>query len=156
MKVSRTITYAIHAMLRLTESELGVPVPCSQLARDGQMPERFLLQVMRTLVTQGLLQSTRGVDGGYFLAKPPSDITLYDIVEAFDNPLEPRLPDVNGMTPQRRERILETLQNTSQAARRELQRLTLADLMLEQEHSPEMTNSSEFSASAHTPPAHHD
>jgi Rrf2 family protein len=111
---------------------------------------------MRTLVNHGLLQSTRGVDGGYSLAKGPSDITLYDIVEAFDNPLEPRLPELDGMASQRRERILETLQNTSQAARRELQRLTLGDLMLEQDDPPEMTNSSEFSTSAPTPPARND
>jgi Rrf2 family protein len=129
-------------------------MPCSQLARDGQMPERFLLQIMRSLVNQGLLQSTRGVDGGYSLAKRPSEITLCDIVEAFDNPLEPRLPDLNGMASQPRDRIFKTLQNTSQAARRELQRLTLADLMPEQDDSAEISNSGEYSASTHTPPAH--
>jgi Rrf2 family protein len=100
------------------------------------MPERFLLQVMRSLVNKGLLQSTRGVDGGYLLAKPPAEINLCDIVEAFDNPLEPRLPEISGVTSNFRDRILETLQNTSQAARRELRQLSLADLVLEFDHDP--------------------
>jgi Rrf2 family protein len=129
MKLSRTITYAIHAVLYLAESEEGVPVPCSQLAEAEGMPERFLLQVMRRMVNHGLVQSTRGVDGGYCLARRPADITLCDIVEAFDNPLELRLPVINGTSAELRKRVLQTLQAASQAARRELERLTLDELV---------------------------
>jgi Rrf2 family protein len=129
MKLSRTITYAIQAMLRLAEAEEGVPVPCSQLARDGKMPERFLLQVLRSLVNHGLLQSTRGVDGGYYLAKLPRQISLCDIVEAFDNPLEPKVPELNGESPLTRDKVLATLRHASRAARAELKKLTLAHLM---------------------------
>ena len=70
MKLSRTVTYAVQATLQLGRSEVGVPVPCSQLAAEGHMPERFLLQVLRHLVTHGILHSTRGVDGGYSLNRP--------------------------------------------------------------------------------------
>lgn len=63
------------------------------------MPERFLLQVLRTLVNEGLLKSTRGVDGGYRLAKPASQISLLDIVEAVDGPIQPELPQIAGLTP---------------------------------------------------------
>jgi Rrf2 family protein len=152
MKLSRTITYAIHAMLHLAVAEVGVPVPCSQLARAEKMPERFLLQVLRSLVNHGLLRSTRGVDGGYFLAKPPSEITVCDIVEAFDNPLEPRLPEINDKASHVRDRIMETLQRTSQAARRELNCLTLADLMSESEVDENDSQEGEYSG-AHEPPA---
>ena len=48
------------------------------------MPERFLLQILRNLVTANLLRSTRGVDGGYLLAVPARDISLLDIVEAIE------------------------------------------------------------------------
>ncbi|MEX2316671.1 MAG: Rrf2 family transcriptional regulator [Pirellulales bacterium] len=129
MKLSRTITYAIQAMLRLAEAEEGVPIPCSQLARAGQMPERFLLQVLRNLVTHGLLHSTRGVDGGYYLAKRPRQITLCDIVEAFDNPLDSKLPETNGTSPLTRDKVLATLRHASRAARAELKKLTLAQLV---------------------------
>jgi Rrf2 family protein len=92
------------------------------------MPERFLLQILRSLVTKGLLHSTRGVDGGYYLARPASEITLREIVEAFDNPLEPKLPEINGFSSQLRDRVLDTLRQASEAARFELEKLTLDDL----------------------------
>jgi hypothetical protein len=60
------------------------------------MPERFLLQIMRNLVEHGLLESIRRAESGYLLAKSPAEITLCDIVTAFDNPLEPRLPPTSG------------------------------------------------------------
>jgi Rrf2 family protein len=135
MKVSRTITYAIQAMLRLAEAPAGVPIPCSQLARDGRMPERFLLQVLRSLVTKGILHSTRGVDGGYFLAKSPDQISLCNIVEAFDNPLEERMPDLNGTSATTREKVYVTLRQASSAARAELKELTL-DQLIRQEEEP--------------------
>jgi Rrf2 family transcriptional regulator, cysteine metabolism repressor len=129
MKLSRTIAYALHATLQLASGDRGVPIPCSQLANEGRMPERFLLQILRSLVTHGLLHSTRGVDGGYYLAKPPEDITLGDVVEAFDNPLSPSIPSLDSLTPELRKKILGTLHCASTAAHQELAKLTMADLV---------------------------
>ena len=128
MKISRTIAYAIDATLHLSGGERGVPIPCSRLASDGQLPERFLLQILRSLVTHGLLHSTRGVDGGYYLARPPEDISLRDIIEVFDNPLNPSLPALDGLSERAQNRILATLNKASGAAYEELAKLTIADL----------------------------
>lgn len=129
MKLSRTIAYAIHATLQLSGGDRGVPIPCSQLANDGQMPERFLLQILRSLVTRGLLCSTRGVDGGYYLARPADQISLKDIIEAFDNPLSPNIPAIDALAPEVRKRILSSLNGASEAAHAELGKLSMADLM---------------------------
>jgi Rrf2 family transcriptional regulator, cysteine metabolism repressor len=129
MKLSRTIAYAIHATLQLSGGDRGVPIPCSQLANDGQMPERFLLQILRSLVTRGLLCSTRGVDGGYYLARPADQISLKDIIEAFDNPLSPNIPAIDALAPEVRKRILSSLNGASAAAHAELGKLSMADLM---------------------------
>ena len=129
MKLSRTIAYAVHATLQLARAEPNVPIPCSQLASEGQMPERFLLQILRSLVTHGVLTSTRGVEGGYCLARPPAEITLCDIVDAFENPLAPSLPELEGVLPSVRDRLMLTLRCVSSAARKELERLSLADLL---------------------------
>ncbi len=129
MKVSRTIAYAIHATLQLAGGERGVPIPCSQLANEGQMPERFLLQILRSLVMRGLLRSTRGVEGGYCLARPADEISLRDIVESFDNPLSPSVPDLGGLSSEARKRLMATLTQASSAAHRELENLTVADLV---------------------------
>ncbi len=129
MKISRTIAYALHATLRLGRAESRVPVPCSRLAGEGQMPERFLLQILRSLVTHGVLKSTRGVDGGYCLARTPDEITLCDIVDAFENPLEPVLPELEGLQQTVRDELMITLRSVSCAARRELDKVSLADLL---------------------------
>ena len=93
------------------------------------MPERFLLQILRSLVTRGLLCSTRGVDGGYYLARPADQISLKDIIEAFDNPLSPNIPAIDALAPDVRKRILSTLNGASAAAHAELGKLSMADLM---------------------------
>ncbi len=129
MKLSRTIAYAIHATLQLAGGEQGVPIPCSHLANEGKMPERFLLQILRSLVTRGLLCSTRGVDGGYYLARPADEISLCDIVEAFDNPLSPTMPALDALSPDVRKRIMSSLNGAEAAALGELSKLSLADLM---------------------------
>jgi Rrf2 family transcriptional regulator, cysteine metabolism repressor len=129
MKLSRTIVYAIHATLQLSYGERGVPIPCSQLATEGKMPERFLLQILRSLVTRGLLCSTRGVDGGYYLARPAEQISLRDIIDAFDNPLSPAIPVLDALSPEVRKRLLNSLNGASAAAQSELAKLTMADLM---------------------------
>ena len=101
MRISRAATYGILATVQLSESSSSPPIPCSQFAKLGNMPERFLLQVLRTLVNQGLLKSTRGVDGGYRLSRPLSQISLleplvdltlranaYSLVQAFGGTTE--------------------------------------------------------------------
>ena len=51
------------------------------------MPDRFLLQILRNLVAHGLLRSTRGVIGGYTLARSTDEISLLDIIEAVEGPV---------------------------------------------------------------------
>jgi Rrf2 family transcriptional regulator, cysteine metabolism repressor len=129
MKISRTIAYAIQATLDLARRAPGIPVPSSELAREGGMPERFLLHVLRCLVTHGVLCSTRGVDGGYYLSREASSITLRDIVDAFDNANDGTLSPLTQSTSRTDACLLTTLQNAARAARDELQKVTIADLL---------------------------
>ncbi|MHB1038201.1 MAG: RrF2 family transcriptional regulator [Pirellulales bacterium] len=129
MKLSRTVAYAVQAAIQLAEYSPGTPVPCSRLAADGQMPERFLLQILRNLVTHGILQSTRGVDGGYTLDRSPEDISLLELIEAIDGPLKPSLPVSDGLPPESVERLHEALRAVTANACRELDAVKLAYLM---------------------------
>jgi Rrf2 family protein len=92
------------------------------------MPERFLLQVLRTLVNQGLLRSTRGVDGGYRLARPLSQISLLDIVEATDGPIHPELPQVSGLSSPAQRKLAEALGDIAADAKKRLGSVSLATL----------------------------
>ena len=130
MKLSRTVAYAVQATLQLAQLTSGAPVPCSRLAAEGRMPERFLLQILRHLVTHGILQSTRGVDGGYSLARKPEDISLLDVIEAADGPLSAVLPNGEGKEISPGEsRLREALEKVTLNSRRELQAIKLSDLL---------------------------
>jgi len=94
MRITQATAYALAALLQLSDDATSPPVPCSELSRLGSMPERFLLQIMRHLVTAGLAKSTRGVDGGYRLSRPLSQISLLDVAEAIDGPLVTGLNDI--------------------------------------------------------------
>jgi Rrf2 family protein len=60
------------------------------------MPRKFLETILADLRRAGLVQSTRGVDGGYTLARPPADIHVGDVLRAADGPLA----GVRGMRPE--------------------------------------------------------
>lgn len=122
MKLSRTLTYAVQAMLLLNEADSSRPCTCRQLAHAGAMPERFLLQVLRSLVTGGILQSSRGIRGGYRLARQAEDITLREIIEAVEGRIAFDAPSELGMP----ERLRETIEQVAEFMRRKLDQITLA------------------------------
>jgi len=129
MRMSRASAYAIGAVLQLQESPPGVPVPCSRLAKTGEMPERFLLQVLRNLVNHGILKSTRGVDGGYALQRPFAEITLLHIFEATDGPLTPTTPPLDNVPESSRSRLQETLNDITAEVCQCLAKVKLAELV---------------------------
>jgi len=129
MKLSRTVAYALQATLQLAQAEAGVPVPCSRLAAAGKMPERFLLQILRSLVAHGILGSARGVEGGYTLQRPPEDVSLLELIEAIDGPMTAVLPAQEGLPAESKARLDAALQTVTEAARRELAAVKLAHLL---------------------------
>jgi Rrf2 family protein len=130
MKLSRTAAYALQAILQLARSETaGVPIPCSRLASEGKMPERFLLQILRNLVTNGILVSARGVDGGYALDRKPEDISLLDVIEAVDGPVVHTLPDYEGLPEDSLSKLECALRDVTELARCKLQAVKLSHLL---------------------------
>lgn len=130
MKLSRTVSYAVRATLQLAQSDPSTPVPCSKLASEGDMPERFLLQILRVLVTHGILRSTRGVDGGYALTKPADQISLLEVIEAIDGPLDSESQNWVMEASQSTEAKLQTaLKQVTNTARRQLESIKLSQLL---------------------------
>lgn len=129
MRMSRSTAYAISAVLQLANAPPGQPVPCSRLAKTGEMPERFLLQILRMLVNHGLLTSTRGVDGGYSLIRPISEITLLQIFEATEGPLTPTLPPLDSLPSESQTRLLGVMGDISAATCQRLAEVKMSDLV---------------------------
>ncbi len=128
MKLSRTVAYAVRATLQLAEKGSDTPVPCHRLATEGQMPERFLLQILRNLVTHGILRSTRGVDGGYALGRPLDEISLLDIIEAIEGPGSTEPVEMSHDSIEQ-ERLAAALEEISRTTRRQLDAIRLSQLV---------------------------
>ncbi|MEV6844216.1 Rrf2 family transcriptional regulator [Actinoplanes sp. NPDC051411] len=81
MYVSARTDYAVRAMLAVAASGQRL-VKAAELAAAQEIPLSFLQGILLDLRRVGLLHSHRGVDGGYVLARPASEITIGDIVRA--------------------------------------------------------------------------
>ncbi len=81
--VSRTAQHAIRAVLALAE-EPDRPQGAADIARRVGAPPNYLSKLLKTLADAGLLESRKGSGGGFRLAKPLAEITLFDIVDPFD------------------------------------------------------------------------
>jgi Rrf2 family protein len=129
MKLSRTVSYAVKATLQLAQWPGDAPVPCSKLASQGNMPERFLLQILRNLVTHGILRSTRGVDGGYALVKPADQISLLDVIEAIEGPYDSPLEMGEGLPADSQHKLADALGQVTSTTRRQLEAIKLSQLL---------------------------
>lgn len=94
MKLTRASSYALHAIVHMAQQKTqNVPVASHDIANERGIPMRFLLKVLKPLVTQRILLSVKGPHGGYRLARQPSDITMLDVIEAVDGTLRGYAPD---------------------------------------------------------------
>jgi Rrf2 family cysteine metabolism transcriptional repressor len=89
MKMSTKGDYATRALQDLAMHYDKGPVPIEVIAQRQALPARYLEQLLLTLKRAGFLASKRGVNGGYYLAKPPREITLGQIIRAVDGPIAP-------------------------------------------------------------------
>lgn len=89
MKLSRKGEYACMAMLYLAEKYQQGKIKVTEICAHSKIPRKYLEQILLTLSRGGLVQSERGRYGGHSLAKPPSKITIAEIVRLIDGPLAP-------------------------------------------------------------------
>jgi Rrf2 family transcriptional regulator, nitric oxide-sensitive transcriptional repressor len=81
--ISQTAEYALRAIVFLAEKG-SKPQTIQQIARVTQVPAGYLSKVMQGLARSGLVNSQRGLHGGFTLAATPSELTIYEIVQAVD------------------------------------------------------------------------
>jgi Rrf2 family protein len=93
------------------------------------MPERFLLQVLRNLVTHGILRSTRGVDGGYSLDRNAEEISLLEVMEAIEGPHGSGIPEGDGFSEQAQQTLRAALAQVADTTRSQLAAIKLSSLI---------------------------
>lgn len=84
MKLSSRAVYGIR-VCSLIATEEKTPVALPVLAEKANLSEKYLEQILGSLVKGGVLESTRGVNGGYALARDAADISIYNILVSVDD-----------------------------------------------------------------------
>ncbi len=94
MEISAKSDYAIRSLLALAVQYPDL-VKVDVVIAEQQLPRKFIEAILGELRRAGLVRSQRGAEGGYALARPPSEITLGAIIRAVDGPLA----EVRGLRP---------------------------------------------------------
>jgi Rrf2 family cysteine metabolism transcriptional repressor len=89
--------YAVKALAELARAGAAGPVPIGEIARRRDIPVQFLEGLFATLRRAGILQSQRGVKGGYSFARPADEVTVLEVVEALEGALAPDPAEAGAM-----------------------------------------------------------
>ncbi len=129
MKLTRAGEYALHALAYLAATEPEHAVPSHIMAEAQGIPERFLLKVLKPLVSAGVLRSVKGPHGGYRLAKRPAQITMLEIIEAVEGPIRGTVPFTGTKGAEKIDsRLAEVCEQTAELVRKQLARVKISDL----------------------------
>ncbi len=88
MQITRQADYAVRAVLYLARMGNNQRTATSMVAQEQNIPPSFLAKIISQLSIAGLLHTSRGARGGVTLAREPKEITLLEVVEAIDGPIQ--------------------------------------------------------------------
>ena len=129
MRVTAKVDYAVRAAVELAAASDG-PLKGERIAEAQKIPLKFLENILLELRHAGIVRSQRGVEGGYWLARPAEEISLAEVIRAVEGPIA----NVRGERPEQVEYagVAEQLRNVWIAVRANLravlEQVTLADL----------------------------
>lgn len=136
MKLSLKGEYALRALLVLSREyrDDDSVVPIQEVSKRQNIPKRFLGQILNDLRTAGIVESRRGMSGGYRLRRAPSRITLAEIIRFVEGPLSPvgcvseRFYEKCSCPDESRCAVRSVMKDVRDAIVRVLDGVTLADL----------------------------
>ncbi|HOO81136.1 MAG TPA: SUF system Fe-S cluster assembly regulator [Alphaproteobacteria bacterium] len=130
IKISRLADYAVVTLAELAQQK--TPVSAVVVAGQTRLPEPTVAKVLKLLAKAGLVQSIRGVNGGYQLKKPPAQIDVAQIVAAIEGPVS-LTACVEGSTDicnyQKHCSVKGRWDDVHSTLRKALESVTLADMM---------------------------
>ena len=86
LQLTKRTEYGLIAMVHLA-TPAPEPVSAREIAETYNVPRRLLAEVLKDLCREGLVESTRGAQGGYALAREAETITFKDVIEAIEGPV---------------------------------------------------------------------
>ncbi|AFK01610.1 transcriptional regulator, BadM/Rrf2 family [Emticicia oligotrophica DSM 17448] len=90
--ITKKAKYALKALSVLARSYMVKPVlTLTEIASEDNLPKKFLETILHDLRRAGILSSTQGKNGGYFLNNPPNEIVIARLIRLIDGPIAPTL-----------------------------------------------------------------
>jgi len=89
MAVTQKCQYALRALFELARRTSVGPVSAGEVAEHQAIPKRFLEVILHQLRQGGFVDSQRGKEGGFYLARPAKSITVGEIIRFMDGPISP-------------------------------------------------------------------
>ncbi len=129
MKLTRASSYAVHALAHMAQEKSDKPLASHLVAEARGIPERFLLKVLKPLVSARVLRSVKGPNGGYQLLRKPADVSLLEIVEAVDGTLRGQAPFIEEGNSALNKRLDAVCAASTEIVREQLKAVSLADLI---------------------------
>jgi len=113
----------------MAQEKSDKPLASHIVAEERGIPERFLLKVLKPLVSARVLRSVKGPHGGYQLVKKPADVSLLEIVEAVDGPLRGEAPFIEEGNAALNKKLDSVCLASAGIVREQLGAVSLADLI---------------------------
>ena len=134
MKLSTRGKYGLYAMYYLARHRDEGPQSLQNIASVG-IPRQYLEQLLGNLRRAGLVSSVRGSQGGYQVTRPPGDISVLDVIDAMEGPLELSdcMTDDNVCNHALQCPVRRVWQKLSDSINRELAGITLGDMFQQPE-----------------------
>lgn len=85
--LSKKTKYGLKALCYISKVKGDMPVQVSEIAKNEQIPQKFLESILLTLRKAGFLGSKKGKHGGYYLRKKPSEIVMADVMRILEGPI---------------------------------------------------------------------
>jgi Rrf2 family iron-sulfur cluster assembly transcriptional regulator len=100
LKLARGTDYGIRGILYLATQPYEQVTLLHDIAKNQEVPETYLAKIFQDLIKAGLVRSHRGAKGGFCLARPASEISLRQVIEALQGPISlNRCLDVHDSCP---------------------------------------------------------
>jgi len=129
MRISLKLDYAQRAVLHLSKGHDAKTVArLDDISEKQAIPSSFLVQILTDLKRAGIVMSKRGKAGGYLLAKPPSEITIGDIIDAIDPQL---LEEADGFEGEVAPVLSNVWKELSKGFNNKVNKITIDDLLSE-------------------------
>ncbi len=130
MKLTRASSYALHAVAFMAaQKQHDRPVASHHIAQARGIPERFLLKVLKPLVSARVLLSIKGPNGGYRLARSASDISMLEILEAVDGPIRGQAPFTEASNGNLNHKLEQICKHSADQVRKHLEKVRISDLI---------------------------